>query len=85
MKGCVESKKKALEYQEGGKHYVQHAIQPVVYCMKNKLNTIDSNIVKYATRKKPGETNKQRYNNLSYDQDGAGQNSAYSLWHEPRI
>jgi hypothetical protein len=49
----VESKKKALEYQEGGKHYVQHAIQP-----------IDSNIVKYATRKKPGETNKQRYNKI---------------------
>ena len=58
------SKKKALEYQEGGKHYVQHAIQPVVYCMKNKLNTIDSNIIKYATRRKPGETAKQRYNKI---------------------
>ena len=54
-------KKKALDYQEGGEHYIQHAIQPVVYCYKNKLNTIDSNIVKYATRRKPGETTKQRY------------------------
>ena len=64
VKGCVGSKKKALDYQEGGKHYVQHAIQPVVYCMKNKLNTLDSNIIKYATRKKPGETTKQRYNKI---------------------
>jgi hypothetical protein len=32
--------------------------------MKNKLNTIDSNIIKYATRKKPGETTKQRYNKI---------------------
>jgi len=54
-------KKKALEYQEGGEHYIQHVIQPVVYCYKNKLNNIDSNIVKYATRTKPGETTKQRY------------------------
>ena len=63
-KVCVGSKKKALEYQEGGKHYVQHAIQPVVYCMKNKLNTIDSNIINFATRTKPGETAKQRYNKI---------------------
>ena len=54
-------KKKALNYQEGGKHYTGLAIQPVVYCYKNKLNNIDSNIVKYATRTKPGETTKQRY------------------------
>ena len=32
--------------------------------IKNKLNTIDSNIIKYATRKKPGETAKQRYNKI---------------------
>ena len=53
--------KKALDYQEGGKHYLGLAIQPVVYCYKNKLNPIDANIVKYATRTKPGETTKARY------------------------
>ena len=56
--------KKALDYQEGGKHYLDLAIQPVVYCYRNKLNNIDSNIVKYATRGKPGETTKQRYNKV---------------------
>jgi len=30
----------------------------------NKLNTIDSNIIKYATRRKPGETAEQRYNKI---------------------
>ena len=46
-KGCVGSKKKkALDYQEGGEHY------------------IDSNIVKHATRRKPGETTKQRYDKI---------------------
>ena len=56
--------KKALDYQEGGKHYLGLAIQPVVYCYRNKLNNIDSNIVKYATRGKPGETTKQRYDKV---------------------
>ena len=56
--------KKALDYQQGGKHYLGLAIQPVVYCYRNKLNNIDSNIVKYATRGKPGETTKQRYNKV---------------------
>ena len=59
-KECVASKK-ALNYQKGGNHYTTLAIQPVVYCYKNKLNTIDSNIIKYATRTKPGETTKDRY------------------------
>ena len=63
MKECGASKK-ALDYQEGGKHYLGLAIQPVVYCYRNKLNNIDSNIVKYATRGKPGETTKQRYNKV---------------------
>ena len=45
-KECVASKK-ALDYQEGGKHYLGLAIQPVVYCYKNKLNPVDANIVKY--------------------------------------
>ena len=64
MKGRIGYKKKEWEEQEGVKHYVQHAIQPVVYCMKNKWKTIDSNIIKYATRRKPGETAKQRYNKI---------------------
>ena len=39
-KECVAFKK-ALDYQEGGSHYTTLAIQPVVYCYKNKLTTLE--------------------------------------------
>lgn len=35
--------------QEGGDHYT-HPIQPIEYIMKNELDFIAGNIVKYATR-----------------------------------
>lgn len=39
-----------LESQVGGAHYKTKAIQPVEYCMANKLNVCESAIVKYITR-----------------------------------
>jgi hypothetical protein len=40
----------ALNKQIKGSHYKEYAIQPVEYCQRNKLNTCEANIVKYATR-----------------------------------
>ena len=42
----------ALKTQVAGNHYKNYPIQPVDYCMKNNLNTCQSNIIKYATRYK---------------------------------
>ena len=54
----------ALEEQSGGNHYLDNAIQPIEYIVANNLNFIDGNIVKYATRKKDGETDKERYDKI---------------------
>ena len=54
----------ALEEQSGGLHYLKNTIQPIEYIVANKLNFIDGNIVKYATRKKDGETDKERYDKI---------------------
>jgi len=42
----------SLKQQVGGDHYKTLAIQPIIYCQKNNLNAIESNIVKYVTRHK---------------------------------
>lgn len=42
--------RKASEKQIGGNHYKCFKIQPSEYCYSNGLNTLASNIVKYATR-----------------------------------
>lgn len=42
----------ALDKQEGGNHYKNFQIQPVEFTMKNKLDFIQGNIIKYATRHK---------------------------------
>ena len=44
------SKTKALDLQVGGSHYKNCAIQPLEYCMANKLDHCQSNVVKYVTR-----------------------------------
>lgn len=44
--------KGALSKQEGGSHYKDLMIQPVEYIMKNNLDFLQGNIVKYATRHK---------------------------------
>lgn len=40
----------ALDKQEGGSHYKDHAIQPIEYIHANKLGFIEGNVVKYITR-----------------------------------
>ena len=43
---------KASEKQIGGSHYKDCAIQPVDYIVKNKLDFLEGNVVKYITRHK---------------------------------
>lgn len=43
---------KALNKQEGGQHYKDKAIQPIVYIHANKLGFCEGNVVKYITRHK---------------------------------
>ena len=40
----------ALDKQEGGSHYKDHAILPIEYIHANKLGFIEGNVVKYITR-----------------------------------
>lgn len=40
----------ALNEQIGGNHYKEFAIQPVVFCQKNKLGYCESAAVKYVSR-----------------------------------
>jgi len=46
------STKTALTWQEGGQHYKDKAIQPIVYIHANKLGFCEGNVVKYITRHK---------------------------------
>jgi len=41
---------KPTQKQIGGNHYQNLAIQPVEYCFKNKLDNLQSNVIKYVTR-----------------------------------
>lgn len=36
--------------QVGGSHYKNLIIQPGIYCTLNKIGSLESNIIKYATR-----------------------------------
>lgn len=42
----------SLDKQEGGDHYKKLIIQPVEYIMKNNLDFLQGNMIKYATRHK---------------------------------
>ena len=44
------SKTKATDNQVGGSHYKDCVIQPVEYIIKNKLDFLEGNVVKYITR-----------------------------------
>jgi len=46
------STKTALTWQEGGQHYKDKAIQPIVYIHANGLGFCEGNVVKYITRHK---------------------------------
>jgi len=39
-----------LTKQVGGDHYKKMAIQPIDYCVANKLDPYQTNIIKYASR-----------------------------------
>ena len=39
-----------LDYQVGGAHYKDYAIQPIEYGMANNLDICQANVVKYVTR-----------------------------------
>ena len=40
----------SLDEQVGGDHYKKLAIQPIEYCHKNKMGSVESGVVKYVTR-----------------------------------
>lgn len=42
--------KNPLDVQIGGGHYKDFEIQPIEYCMRNKLDHCQSNVVKYTSR-----------------------------------
>ena len=42
----------ALDKQPGGDHYKKRAIQPIEYIIKNGMNFLEGNVVKYVTRYK---------------------------------
>ena len=44
--------KEALDKQVGGSHYKDCVIQPVDYIVKNNLDFLEGNVVKYITRHK---------------------------------
>ena len=56
---------RAIDKQIGGKHY-QLPISPLKFILANNLNFVDGNIVKYAVRKKKGESLKTRYEKIKH-------------------
>ena len=53
-----------LDRQEQGEHYKNAKIQAIEFITAHNLDFIDGNIVKYAVRKKDGETDSQRYDKI---------------------
>ena len=60
---ALRSDLRATDRQIGGKHY-QLRISPLKFILANNLNFVDGNIVKYAVRKKKGETLKEKYDKI---------------------
>ena len=60
---ALRSDLRATDRQIGGKHY-KLPISPLKFILANNLNFVDGNIVKYAVRKKKGETLKQKYDKI---------------------
>ena len=58
------STERAIDRQSGGNHYKKLKYQVSEFILGNELNWIDANIVKYAVRKKEGETLEQKYNKI---------------------
>ena len=47
-----EEQESALDKQPGGDHYQKRAIQPIEYIIKNGMNFLEGNVIKYVTRYK---------------------------------
>ena len=58
------STQRAIDRQSGGIHYKNLKYQVSEFILGNELNWIDANIIKYAVRKKDGETLEQKYNKI---------------------
>ena len=58
------STSKATDKQIGGKHYQSYSIQPIEFIVKNKLDFIQGNIIKYALRNKDGENPDEKWNKI---------------------
>ena len=56
----------ALDRQEQGSHYRNAPIQAIEFITAHKLDFIDGNIVKYAVRKKNGESDMERYKKIKH-------------------
>ena len=56
----------ALDRQEQGQHYRNAPIQAIEFISAHKLDFIDGNIVKYAVRKKNGESDMERYKKIKH-------------------
>ena len=53
----MKTKKPASERQAGGKHYKDMVIQPKYFCQVNRLNAMETDVIKYVCRhnKKTGK------------------------------
>ena len=58
------STESAIDKQIGGNHYKQYQIQPIEFIVKNKLDFIQGNIIKYALRNKIGENPDDKWNKI---------------------
>ena len=68
-KGCCKahrSTESALNRQEQGSHYKNTKIQAIECISAHNLDFIDGNIVKYAVRKKDGESDMERYKKIKH-------------------
>lgn len=48
----MKSEAKATDIQIGGDHYKDFAISPIEFVVKNKLNYLEGNVIKYISRYK---------------------------------
>ena len=60
------STQRAIDRQSGGNHYKNLKYQVSEFILGNNLNWIDANIVKYAVRKKKGESLKSKYEKIKH-------------------
>jgi hypothetical protein len=58
------STESAIDKQIGGNHYKQYQIQPIEFIVKNKLDFIQGNIIKYALRNKVGENPNEKWDKI---------------------